>query len=114
MSVDTLRIIRQITPFWLCPSHSVSCSRFTTGSPYSNTVGWCVKHALPWRDTNGDSQGDAPYPRCPSLTAGADTIAPLGMRDDVQFWCIRRSSSARAGAGPWLVEAPAALATASP
>ena len=67
--------------------------RFTTGSPFSNTVGWCLKHVLLWRDTDGDMTGDAPVPRCIDIEAGGDTLPPVGVADDVSFWCVQRPPS---------------------
>lgn len=67
--------------------------RFTNGSRYSNTVGWCLKHVFNWRDTDGDQLGDAPIPRCITLESGADNLPPVGVADDLSFWCVQRPPS---------------------
>jgi hypothetical protein len=62
---------------------------FDTLSPFSNTVGWCFKHAVFQYDSNGDQVEDAPFPRCPVLTTG-DVVPPIGNppHNDAQyFWC---------------------------
>jgi hypothetical protein len=57
---------------------------------YSNTVGWCFKHAAFQYDTDGDNLNDAPFPRCTVVTTG-DVLPPIGnpMHNDAQyFWCV--------------------------
>jgi hypothetical protein len=68
-------------------------------SPYSNTVGWCFKHAVFQYDTNGDNMDDAPFPRCIALTTG-DVVPPIGnpMHNDAQyFWCVALPATATLG-----------------
>lgn len=68
-------------------------------SPYSNTVGWCFKHAVFQYDTDGDSMDDAPFPRCTALTTG-DVVPPIGnpMHNDAQyFWCVALPATATLG-----------------
>ncbi len=68
-------------------------------SPYSNTVGWCFKHAVFQYDTNGDNMDDAPFPRCITLTTG-DVVPPIGnpMHNDAQyFWCVALPATATLG-----------------
>ena len=58
-------------------------------SPFSNTLGWCFKHAAFQYDTNGDMTPDAPFPRCITLTTG-DVVPPIAnpAHNDAQyFWC---------------------------
>lgn len=62
-------------------------------SPYSNTVGWCFKHAIFQYDTNGDQVPDTPYPRCINTTEG-DVLPPIANpphNDAEYFWCIARA-----------------------
>jgi hypothetical protein len=68
-------------------------------SPYSNTVGWCFKHAVFQYDTNGDMTPDAPFPRCNTLTTG-DVVPPIGNppHNDAQyFWCVALPATATLG-----------------
>jgi hypothetical protein len=61
---------------------------FDALSPYSNTVGWCFKHAVFQFDSNLDMTPDMPFPRCTTLTAG-DTVLPTnGTPDNLYFWCV--------------------------
>ena len=63
---------------------------FDTLSPYSNTVGFCWKHAIWQYDTNGDMTPDSPFPRCITLTTG-DIVPPIGNpphNDAEYFWCL--------------------------
>lgn len=63
---------------------------FATLSPYSNTVGWCFKHAAFQYDSNNDMIPDAAFPRCVDLTTG-DIVPPIGEGNDaLQFWCVQR------------------------
>jgi hypothetical protein len=62
---------------------------FDAPGTYSNSVGWCFKHAAFLYDTNGDMVSDAPFPRCVTLTTG-DLVPPIGNppHNDAQyFWC---------------------------
>jgi len=61
---------------------------FDALSPYSNSVGWCFKHAVFQFDSNGDMTPDMPFPRCTTLTAG-DVVLPVnGTPDNLYFWCV--------------------------
>jgi hypothetical protein len=74
---------------------------FETGSAFSNTVGWCFKHAAFQYDSNGDSTPDAPYPRCTTLTTG-DVVPPIENpphNDALYFQCVARSAAAAPPAG---------------
>lgn len=77
---------------------------FETLSVFSNTVGWCFKHAAFQYDTNGDMTPDAPFPRCIDLTTG-DLVPPIGNpphNDALYFWCVALPASLQAGiAPPW-------------
>ena len=67
---------------------------FDTVSPFSNTMGWCFKHATFQYDSNGDMVLDAPFPRCPTLTTG-DVVPPIGnpMHNDAEyFWCVAEAA----------------------
>lgn len=60
-------------------------------SRYSNTVGFCWKHAIYQYDSNGDTVPDAPWPRCPDLTTD-DIIPPVHMpprSDALEFVCVQ-------------------------
>jgi hypothetical protein len=75
-------------------------------SPYSNTVGWCFKHAIVQYDTDGDMVVDAPFPRCTTLTTG-DVVPPIGNppHNDAQFfWCTALPASALFGGARSLAE----------
>ena len=77
---------------------------FTSLSPYSNTLGWCFKHAAFQYDSNLDGTTDAPYPRCINLTTG-DVVPPIGNppHNDAQyFWCVTINAmlAKAAGHGP--------------
>lgn len=69
-------------------------------SVYSNTLGFCLKHAV-WRyDSDGDLVADALIPRCTTLTHG-DVVPPIAdpPHDDARFfWCVSRPA-ALTGAG---------------
>lgn len=68
---------------------------FAQLTPFSNTLGFCWKHAIYQYDTNGDSQPDAPFPRCITLTTG-DVVPPLANpphNDAVYFWCAAQATS---------------------
>ncbi|MBL8910990.1 MAG: hypothetical protein JNM17_09835 [Archangium sp.] len=65
---------------------------FDTGSNFSNTVGWCFKHAVFQYDSNGDMTPDSPTPRCTTLTTG-DIVPPIGNpphSDAEYFWCVQK------------------------
>lgn len=71
-------------------------------SPYSNTVGWCFKHAGFLYDTNGDMTPDAPFPRCTALTTN-DIVPPVGNpphNDAEYFWCTALPGAPALAAGP--------------
>jgi hypothetical protein len=58
-------------------------------STFSNTVGWCFKHAVFRYDADGDQTLDTAFPRCTTLTTG-DVVPPIGNppHNDAQyFWC---------------------------
>jgi hypothetical protein len=57
----------------------------TALSPYSNTVGWCLRHAAFQYDTDGDSVPDAPIPRCVALTTG-NLLPPFDHPNDALYW----------------------------
>ena len=85
---------------------------FTTLSPFSNTVGWCFKHATFLYDSNMDGTFDAPWPRCVDLTTG-DVLPPISNppgNDALEFWCIQSPSMRARVAGavkpPWRSEQP--------
>jgi hypothetical protein len=59
-------------------------------SAFSNTLGFCFKHAIHQYDSNGDMIADAPFPRCNTVTTG-DVIPPIGNpphNDAEYFWCV--------------------------
>jgi hypothetical protein len=63
---------------------------FTGLSRFSNTLGFCFKHAVFLYDTNGDTTDDAPWPRCINTTTG-DVLPPIAnpMHNDAEFfWCV--------------------------
>jgi hypothetical protein len=77
------------------PTNGESCRYWWAREPFeglsqfSNTLGWCFKHAAFQYDTNGDQTPDAPFPRCITLTTG-DIVPPIGNppHNDAQyFWC---------------------------
>jgi hypothetical protein len=73
---------------------------FDALSPYSNTVGWCFKHAIFQYDSNGDMTPDMPFPRCTTLTTG-DVVPPIGNpphNDAMYFWCVAAPPPMLAGA----------------
>lgn len=68
---------------------------FEALTPYSNTVGWCFKHAVFQYDSNGDMQNDAPFPRCIALTTG-DVVPPIANpphNDAEYFWCAAKPAA---------------------
>ena len=72
---------------------------FANLSDFSNTVGWCFKHAVFQYDSNGDTVDDAPFPRCTALTTG-DVVPPIGNpphNDAAYFWCVQASATATLG-----------------
>lgn len=71
---------------------------FDALSPYSNTVGWCFKHAVFQYDTNADMTPDTAFPRCTATTAG-DVLQPLNMTpDNLYFWCVESPPPMLSGA----------------
>jgi len=79
-----------------------SREQFDGLSPYSNTVGWCFKHAIFQYDSNGDMTNDAPFPRCTTLTTGHDAAhvppIPAASTNDAQyFWCVALPAMATLG-----------------
>lgn len=72
---------------------------FAELSDFSNTVGWCFKHAIFEYDTDGDDLDDAPFPRCIDLTTG-DVVPPIGnpVHNDAEyFWCVAIPATATLG-----------------
>lgn len=68
---------------------------FVGVSPFSNTLGFCFKHAVYQYDSNGDHLSDTPFPRCSTLTRG-DVIPPISNPagdDALEFWCVARPVS---------------------
>lgn len=64
-------------------------------SPFSNTLGFCWKHAVFQYDSNGDMTPDAPFPRCVTLTEG-DVVPPIGNpphNDARYFWCLAQPTA---------------------
>jgi hypothetical protein len=62
---------------------------FENPSAFSNTIGFCFKHAVYSYDSDGDMTPDAPFPRCITLTTG-DVVPPIGnppVSDALYFWC---------------------------
>ncbi|HVV83766.1 MAG TPA: hypothetical protein VHE35_11910 [Kofleriaceae bacterium] len=58
-------------------------------SPFSNTVGWCFKHAAFHYDSDGNMADDHAFPRCVSLSSG-DNVLPISNPpgdDATYFWC---------------------------
>lgn len=82
---------------------------FSQLSPFSNTLGFCFKHATALYDSNGDMMNDAPVPRCTTLTTG-DVVPPIDNpagNDALSFWCIEKPAMKRAERvekqpAPWL------------
>lgn len=71
-------------------------------SPYSNSVGWCFKHAAFQYDSNGDLTPDAPFPRCTTLTTG-DVVPPIvnpPHNDAEYFWCTALPATFTGGPAP--------------
>lgn len=65
---------------------------------FSNTVGFCFKHAAWLYDSNGDMTRDTPYPRCTTVTEG-DLLPPIENppgNDALYFFCIARPAMKRA------------------
>lgn len=63
-------------------------------SRYSDTMGFCMNHALERHDSDRDGTLDAPMPRCPTVSRG-DEVAPLGYPadDDARgFFCAPRGA----------------------
>ena len=64
-------------------------------SPFSNTLGFCWKHAIYMYDSNNDMMPDAPFPRCITLTTG-DVVPPIGNpphNDAMYFWCVAQPTA---------------------
>jgi hypothetical protein len=62
----------------------------TPGSAYSNTLGWCFRHAAFRYDADGDGVLDTPHPRCIDVTTG-DVLPPVEEppeSDAEYFWCV--------------------------
>ena len=81
------------------PTNGESCRYYWLREPfaspgaYSNTVGWCFKHAAFQYDTDGDQTPDAPSPRCVTLTTG-DLVLPIGDGNDaLYFGCVAQPAS---------------------
>jgi hypothetical protein len=86
---------------------------------YSNTVGFCFKHAVYSYDADADGTDDSVFPRCVSTTLG-DHLLPIANPpgvDAIYFWCkalpamlqnsVRgtqhaHSPAVRAKLSPWL------------
>lgn len=80
---------------------------FAAVTPYSNTVGFCFKHAAFLYDSDGDLTPDAPWPRCTSLTTG-DVVPPISNpagNDAQEFGCLEKPTPKR-DLGVRRVEAP--------
>jgi hypothetical protein len=80
------------------PTAGESCRYFWAMEPFdglsrfSNTVGFCFKHAVWQYDSNLDMTPDAPFPRCTALTTG-DVLPPImnpAENDALFFWCVQR------------------------
>ena len=72
-------------------------------SQYSNTIGFCFKHAIHQYDSNNDGTPDAAFPRCVNLTTG-DVLPPISNppgNDALDFWCQPKTA-------PFARPAPAA------
>lgn len=70
---------------------------FDALSPFSNTLGFCFKHAAALYDSNGDMTPDAPFPRCTTLTTG-DMVPPIENppgNDALYFWCAPKPAMKR-------------------
>lgn len=100
------------------PTNGESCrywwarESFNTLSPYSNTVGFCFKHAAFLYDSDGNGSNDAPFPRCIDLTTG-DVLPPIANppgNDALDFWCIQSPAMRARGGGavksPWRLDEP--------
>lgn len=81
------------------PTNGESCRYYWLREPfpvlgaYSNTVGWCFKHAAFQYDSDGDQMPDAPWPRCVSVTTG-DVVPPIGDGNDaLNFGCVAAPAS---------------------
>jgi hypothetical protein len=71
-------------------------------SPFSNTVGFCWKHAIITVDHNQDGTPDFPFPRCVDLTEG-DVVEPIGNpphNDARFFWCLPLETEFAGGGHP--------------
>lgn len=77
------------------PANGESCrywwarESFDDLSPFSNTVGWCFKHAVFEYDSDGDMTTDRQFPRCAAVSQG-DIALPVANPpgdDAIYFWC---------------------------
>lgn len=62
---------------------------FDTLGTYSNSLGWCFKHAVYDYDPTGGNNPTVDFPRCTTLTTG-DVVQPIGdppHNDAIYFWC---------------------------
>ncbi len=62
---------------------------FDNLSPFSNTVGWCFKHATWQFDSDNNMAVDSPFPRCAALTK-QDKVLPIANPagdDALYFFC---------------------------
>ena len=87
-----------------------SCQFWWTREPsgqvtaFSNTVGWCFRHAVWQYDSNADSTPDAQYPRCVTLTTG-DVVPPInGTSDALYFGCVALPPSPLPASPPALLD----------
>ncbi|HVV87008.1 MAG TPA: hypothetical protein VHE35_28410 [Kofleriaceae bacterium] len=77
------------------PQNGESCRfwwarEITPGSDYSNTIGWCFRHAAFRYDADGDGVLDTPHPRCIQVTTD-DVLPPVQdppVSDAEYFWCV--------------------------
>lgn len=77
---------------------------FSELSPFSNTLGWCFKHAAWTYDSDGDMVNDAPYPRCIDLTT-SDVVLPInGASDALYFFCTAQPAAMLRTVAPPRVE----------
>ena len=84
-----------------------SCRYFWAVEPgpnltrFSNTLGYCFKHAAFQYDSNGDLTPDMPWPRCTTLTTG-DVVPPFSpmQNDALYFACVPQPVMKRAQPSP--------------
>lgn len=86
------------------PTNGESCRYYwaaessSTLTQFSNTVGFCFKHAAWLYDSNGDMTRDAPFPRCTTVTEN-DLLPPIENpphNDALYFFCIAKPAMKRA------------------